>query len=405
MTNQELVSRLKSSGALRSAQLEAAFRSVPRHLFLPGVPPGTAYQDRVVVTKMVDGRPASAVSQPSLVATMLEQLVLQPAQCVLEVGTGSGYATALMAHVVGPAGRVVSVEVDDELADSARLRLSRLGYSNVDVVCANGVLGHPPAAPFDAVIVAVGARDIAPAWWDQVRPHGRLVVPLWLRRVQRCIAFCRRPDHLESVSIVDCDISTTLQGDTAEEDGVLSFADFGTLVIDRETGRAFAAAAGRGLFAGPWRETPIGLNATVSQIFSGFYLWLALRERGFARLSIDGGSRSDRIRCLVHFPGKPCSTAGLVTTTGAAFMMPPREWTPCPDPILQSSPVQVRAGTFGEDDSPARRLTEEAVAWVAAGRPSTAGLRVRAFRPGVPVSAADGEHLIPKASTTLLLGW
>jgi protein-L-isoaspartate(D-aspartate) O-methyltransferase len=403
--NQELTDYLIRSGALRSPQLEAAFRSVPRHLFLPDLPAGDAYRDRAVITKIIDGRPASAVSQPSLVATMLEQLALQPGQRILEIGTGSGYATALIAHVVGPAGRVVSIDVDQELVAVARTRLASISYSHVDVVCADGALGHPTAAPFDAIIVTVGAWDIAPAWWHQLQPQGRLVIPLWLRRAQRCIAFCRRPGHLESVSVVDCDLSTTLRGEWAAEDAVLSLADFSTVRIERLTGLGLGSAGLQRLLAGPWQEVPIGLSAVVGQLFSGFYLWLALREDGFARLSLGGDSTASGIRCLVHFPGKPCSTAGLVTTSAAAFMVPPPGWKSCPDPFVESRPVQLWARMFGADDGLARRLTEQAIAWASAGRPTTAGLRVRAYPAGAPVGGQEAAHVIRKERTVLLLDW
>jgi protein-L-isoaspartate(D-aspartate) O-methyltransferase len=403
--NQELVNQLKLSGVLRTRQLEAAFRSVPRHLFLAGVASEDAYRDRAVITKTMDGRPTSAVSQPSLVASMLEQVALRPGQRVLEIGTGSGYATALMAHVVGPAGRVVSIDIDPDLVASARVRLANLGYSSVVVVCADGARGYPPAAPFDAIVVTVGAWDIPPAWWDQLGSDGRLVIPLWLGCVQRCIAFRRRPDRLESVSIVDCDMSTTLRGKLGEEGGFLSAADFGTLRIGHEASLALGPAGLRRLFAEPWHDAPIGLSAPVGQLFSGFYLWLALRERGFGVLTIGGGPRSDGIRCLVHLPGKSCSAAGLATTSAVAFMMPPPEFKGCPDPFIESRPLQVWARTFGRDEGPARRLTEQAIAWASAGRPSTVGLRVCAYPSGVPVSALEDEHVIRKDWTTLVLKW
>jgi protein-L-isoaspartate(D-aspartate) O-methyltransferase len=92
-----LVVRLKAGGSLRTAAVEAAFRSVPRHVFLPDVGVTDVYTDRAFPTKHADGRPISSSSQPAIMAIMLEQLGLQPGQRVLEIGAGTGYNAALMA--------------------------------------------------------------------------------------------------------------------------------------------------------------------------------------------------------------------------------------------------------------------------------------------------------------------
>ncbi len=337
---------------------------------------------------------------------MLEQLELKPGERVLEIGTGSGYTAALMAHVVGSAGRVVSLDIDQDLVACARRRLSNLGYAQVDVFCADGALGHPESAPFDAISVTVGAWDIAPAWWDQLRLGGRVVIPLWLRTVQRSIAFRRLPDHLESVSIVDCDFSTSLRGAFAPAEWRSPLGHSGMLVIDPEAGRALASAAPPWLLTAPSREAPIGLAAAAHEIFSGLYLWLASREAAFAQLAFDGGDFSPaRISCLLHFPGKSCSTAGLVSTSAAAFLTPPPDWTGCPDPFVETRPFELWVRTLGTDCGPADRLMEQAKTWEAAGRPSTPGLHVSAYPSGTPVSAAEDDLVIHKACTTLVLRW
>src|SRR5712692_11171534 len=94
----ELVDQLRAAGTIVSPAVESAFRTVPRHLFLPGVPVEDVYRDAAVTTKRVDGVALSSSSQPSIMATMLEQLDLQPGHSVLEIGAGTGYNAALMAH-------------------------------------------------------------------------------------------------------------------------------------------------------------------------------------------------------------------------------------------------------------------------------------------------------------------
>jgi protein-L-isoaspartate(D-aspartate) O-methyltransferase len=126
-----------------------------------------------------DGRQLPQTTRPELIVTMLRMLDLRPGQRVLEVGTGSGYSTALLAHVVGPGGQVTSVEVDTEVAGRARELLGRRGIGWVDVVCADGRSGWLPAAPFDRLVAWASSPEVIPAAWvRQVVPGGMIVAPL-----------------------------------------------------------------------------------------------------------------------------------------------------------------------------------------------------------------------------------
>ena len=174
-----MVERLRSKGVLHTAAVEAAMAAVPRHEFIDGADAETAYADRAVTVKTVaDGTAISSASQPTIVACMLELSQLAPGHRVLEIGTGTGYNAALLASVVGAEGHVVTIELDDDLAVTAERRLGQHGFDRVSVVVGDGVDGNPPAAPYDVVIVTTGAPSIAEAWVDQLRPGGRLVVPL-----------------------------------------------------------------------------------------------------------------------------------------------------------------------------------------------------------------------------------
>src|SRR5207302_1492517 len=157
--HQSLVDQLRQAGCIRSASVEAAFRAVPRHLFLPGLPMEGVYRDEAIPTKELDGATVSSSSQPAIMAVMLEQLQLQPGHRVLEIGAGTGYNAALMAHIVGDAGRVVTVDLDDDLVMSAREHLAAAAFSRVQVVCGDGGLGWPEAAPYDRILLTVGAGD------------------------------------------------------------------------------------------------------------------------------------------------------------------------------------------------------------------------------------------------------
>jgi protein-L-isoaspartate(D-aspartate) O-methyltransferase len=199
--HQRLVDHLKRAGHIRTPRVEAAFRAVPRHLLVPGFPLDDVYSDRAINIK-----PGASSSQPAVYAMMLEQLGLAPGQRVLEIGAGTGFNAALMAHIVGESGQVFTIEIDPELAASAREHLRGVGFHRVKVLCGDGSLGHPEAAPYDRIIVTVGAWDIAPAWQAQLKPAGRLLVPLAILGPthQVTVAFEPRDGYLESVSVSPC---------------------------------------------------------------------------------------------------------------------------------------------------------------------------------------------------------
>ena len=179
-----LVDGLRDSGMLRTPAVEEAFRAVPRHLFLPDVPLARAYADEAVAVQAVDGVTTSSASQPSMVAIMLEQLDLHPGHRVLEIGAGTGYNAALLRRLVGPTGRVVTVDIDDELVAGAARHLADAGVAGVEVHCADGARGYEPGAPYDRIVLTVGSGDVRPEWIAQLAPAGRLLLPLGLRGAQ-----------------------------------------------------------------------------------------------------------------------------------------------------------------------------------------------------------------------------
>lgn len=173
----QMVVRLKGSGVLVTTAVVAAMEQIPRELFAPHVDIRSAYADRALPTKFADdGTPISSVSQPTIVAAMLEQLQVSLGNHVLEIGTGTGYNAALLATLAG--GRcVASVELEPDLAEQANELLSRLGL-DVQIVVGDGRRGYEVSAPYDRIVVTTGARDVASAWTAQLREGGRLVVPI-----------------------------------------------------------------------------------------------------------------------------------------------------------------------------------------------------------------------------------
>ncbi|ONI89988.1 hypothetical protein ALI22I_13800 [Saccharothrix sp. ALI-22-I] len=129
----------------------------------------------------------SGVSAPAIQAAMLEQADLRSRMRVLEIGSG-GYNAALLAEIVGPAGHVVSIDIDFDVVERARRLLAEAGYPAVRVVHGDAEHPIPDEEPFDRIIVTVGAWDLPPAWWEQLVEGGRIVVPLLMRGTTRTVA-------------------------------------------------------------------------------------------------------------------------------------------------------------------------------------------------------------------------
>lgn len=154
MVDEVIVSEWLGLGPPR--EIEAALRTVPRHLFAPGVPLDKAYADDSIVTKRNErGGSISSVSAPWLQSRMLGQLQVVPGQRVLEIGSG-GYNAALLRELVGPEGSVTTIDIDQEIVDRARACLATAGYRDVRVVCGDGEFGAAQYGPFDRIIVTAG---------------------------------------------------------------------------------------------------------------------------------------------------------------------------------------------------------------------------------------------------------
>lgn len=155
-----------------SAPVDKAMLAVPRHLFVPAEMQPYAYENRALPIGL-----GQTISQPTIVALMTDLLELAPTDTVLEVGTGSGYQAAVLAAVL-PQGYVHTVEIVTDLALAARQRLTRLGYDNVKVRTGDGYRGLPERAPFAGIMVTAAAERVPQALIDQLKPGGRLVMPL-----------------------------------------------------------------------------------------------------------------------------------------------------------------------------------------------------------------------------------
>lgn len=152
----------------------AAMGKVPRHLFVEPALERFAYEDRPLSIGA-----GQTISQPYIVALMIQLLRVQPWHVVLEVGTGSGYQAAILAEL---AAEVYTIEIIPSLAESARARLEALEYRNVYVRHGDGYEGWPEVAPFDGIVVAAGAPEIPLPLIEQLREGGRIAIPVGIAR-------------------------------------------------------------------------------------------------------------------------------------------------------------------------------------------------------------------------------
>lgn len=161
--------QLRARG-IRDERVLAAMACVPRHEFVPAEFRSQAYDDHPLPIGQ-----EQTISQPYIVALMLQYLAIAPVDIVLEIGTGSGYQTALLAEL---GARVYSIERHQALALTAAAVLRRLGYGNVTVLISDGNQGLPENAPYDRIIVSAAAHAIPPALVEQLREGGRMILPV-----------------------------------------------------------------------------------------------------------------------------------------------------------------------------------------------------------------------------------
>lgn len=165
-----MVERLRQHYQINDSRVLEAMRAIPRHVFVPEALQGRAYGDHALPISA-----SQTISQPYIVARMTELLEVNKDSRVLEIGAGSGYQTAVLSKV---AGQVYSIERISDLARTAQARIRELGIYNATVKCFDGTLGWAANAPYDAILVAAGGPNIPKPLVAQLKPGGRLVVPV-----------------------------------------------------------------------------------------------------------------------------------------------------------------------------------------------------------------------------------
>ncbi len=191
-----MIERQLRGRGIRDERVLAAMGRVPRQEFMPEALRRLAYHDRAV---SIGER--QTISQPYMVALMTELLRLRAEDRVLEIGTGSGYQTAILAEL---AAEIVTIERHAVLAERARGVLASLGYSNVTVLVGDGTQGHVARAPYEAILVTAGGPQVPPSLAAQLAMGGRLVCPVGPREVQELVRIVRGPQGFERESGIQC---------------------------------------------------------------------------------------------------------------------------------------------------------------------------------------------------------
>jgi len=181
-----LINYLISEGILRTEKVINAFESVPRHLFLTAEHLDEAYVDAPI--PIVEG---TTISQPSVVAEMLEELELEDGNKVLEVGTGSGWLTGLLSYCVGENGLVISLDGNMFVVEFAKRNLDKINVKNVEVIIADGTLGYKRRAPYDRIIYSIAMPEFPKIVLDQLKINGIAIAPIGSKDVQQLVKITR----------------------------------------------------------------------------------------------------------------------------------------------------------------------------------------------------------------------
>jgi protein-L-isoaspartate(D-aspartate) O-methyltransferase len=408
--HRSLVEGMLKEGTISSPAVEAAFRAVPRHLFLPGMPLEEVYQDQAIMTKYDEGTriPISSSSQPAIMAIMLEQLHLEPGLRVLEIGAGTGYNAALMAFIVGEAGQVVSVDIDADTVEKARAHLAAAGYARVLVLCADGGQGYADAAPYDRIILSVGASDVLAAWREQLKPGGRIVLPLSIRTTQVVVAFEQAADHLHSLTLQACRFMM-LRGAFAEDCLRTQVGPLEGISLEGGDRHSIDADAIYWLLLKGGQDVQLDIPLSWHEMYFQLSIWLALHEPDLCRMTIDGAvAQQGILPALPPADGsgrRVTSAIGLLSGGSLCVLSYYLKLGTSAAPTSSALSPGWFIRNFGPDTSPAQRLLAHIQAWDGAGRPGLERLTIDVYPPGSPYRLQAGDSVIHRRWSRLVCAW
>ncbi len=406
-----MVAMLKEKGHIKTPQVENAFLNVPRYVFIPGYPLEQVYKiDEAIVTrKGSQGEPTSSCSAPDIMVIMLEMLDLQPGQSALEVGAATGYNAALMAAIVGPEGKVVTIDIQPDLVESAREHLDAAGFASVQVIAGDGGYGYPEGAPYDRIILTVCPWTIAPAWREQLKTGGRLVLPFDFGGYQKVIAFERRGDDLVSVAMSEC-VFMAIQGTYARpapiftqvgSDPRLQFVSDKELPLEAERLAQWLTL--------PSKDWASGVTARLQELIIGSFIYIdgihpkpgefvgllakeELADQTVIPAILGYGGQAKKIYSVLLLGPDGC----------AALMRPPGLAVPLIDPAnpaQDEQPFEIYVRQLGPGENAARCMVSILQEWGLAGKPTVNNITMRAVPAEKEVVLSDGEYLVERPNT------
>jgi protein-L-isoaspartate(D-aspartate) O-methyltransferase len=386
-----MVDQIKAAGHATSPAVEQAMRTVPRHKFVPEATVEDAYADIAVITKRAsDGSALSCASVPTVVAMMLDQLQVQPGNRILEIGAGTGYNAALLAQLTGPGGAVTTVDIDSEVTTGARYGLDTTGNKQIEVITRDGSLGAPENAPYDRIILTVGAWDLTPVFWEQLAPGGRLVVPLRWRGQTRSVAFVRNGDALVSDSMELCGFVPML-GQEGERSGSIDADELVRLFWDVD--QTIDATKLTGVLDQTketiWSDVVVGSE----EPFDGVWLRITGHDSRICRISADSAA----VEAGLCTPAIPIRSPALAEDDSLAYLA-----------IRKLEKGRYELGAIGHGNYGAhlaKQLCDEIAAW---NHDRNARPHVRAYPAGTPVSAIPfdqslNHEVIQKSASRLVV--
>ncbi|MFE4974379.1 methyltransferase, FxLD system [Kitasatospora sp. NPDC056651] len=384
-----LVDQLRGLNAIRTGRVADAFRAVPRHLFAPEAPVAEVYSNQPIVTKRDErGLAISTVSAPRIQAFMLEQADIQPGMRVLEIGSG-GVNAAYIAELVGEGGEVTTMDIDPFVVDRAMRFLPEAGYEHVNVVLADGEFGVPEHAPYDRIVVTVGAWDIPPAWWEQLSPGGRIVVPIRVRSLNRSVAFQLEGEHLVSRSIERAGFVAMQGAGAFGEEVVYLHGDTVALRVDdgqQADGVLLAAALKQ-----PRVELWSGVTVGDQEPFDDLDMFLATSMPGFCLLTAHESAVAAGI-----VQARPWGSSAVVDGGAFAYVV-----------LRQLGPDSHEFGVYGHGsgaEALAARVVEQINTWQSSHRGGPAPV-ILAHPMGTPADQLAGGLVIDKKHTRFTVSW
>ncbi|MFC4035060.1 methyltransferase, FxLD system [Streptomyces polygonati] len=389
-----VVDTLRAEGWITSPEVEAVMRAVPRHEFAPEASLEKAYEPYAAVITKTDehGVQLSSVSAPQIQAIMLEQARVRPGMRVLEVGSG-GLNAAYLAELVGEDGQVTTVDIDPVVTDRASRLLEEHGYSGVTVVTADAAEPIPGLGKVDVVMVTVGAWDVPPAWMDQLKPGGRLVVPLRMRGLTRSVAFARVGDHLESESATVCGF-VPMQGSTAHNEELLLVNGTPEIGLRFDDGLPSDPSLLDNAVTFPRFEMWTGVTVGLSELLDTLQMYLSITLPGFCIMAVDPDLDSGIVA-----PANKSFALAAVDDQGRTFGYLTTRRTE------DNKHVEYGVHALGPDAAPfAETVAAHLRDWSSEHRGGP-GPVIRVHPAGTPDDQVPGDRVIDKVYSRISLSW